>query len=103
MKEFDNVWALCEEVSKMVDTFVRNNMTNTNAENLGLDSRAGYSLFVDDNCIAVHKSNDSKLQYYGGFEYIDAECRKDLGDWVFYLSDDERVSDCIEFFSEAEV
>ena len=60
MKEFDNVWALCEEVSKMVDTFVRNNMTNTNAENLGLDSRAGYSLFVGDNCIAVHKSNDSK-------------------------------------------
>ena len=102
MKDIDNVWTLVDEVSRTVECFIDNHMTKTNAEKLGLDSRAGYSLFVNDECIAVRSYNDRSLQYYGGFEYIDKEDRKELGEWVFYMSDSSRVSDCLDCFAEIE-
>jgi len=102
MKDIDNVWSLVEEVTNTVENFIVKHMTKTNAEKLGLDSRAGYSLFVNDECIAVRSYNDRSLQYYGGFEYVDKEDRKEVGDWVFYMAESDRVANCLDCFAEIE-
>ena len=69
-------------------------MTEVIGEDLGLDSRAAYRLYVDADhtCIAVSKTCDRTLQYYGGFEYVDKDFRRELGNWVFYFAEDDRVA-----------
>lgn len=74
-----------------------------NLRSLGLDERATYGgLHVDvqnEEFIACKASDDRVLQYYGGFEYIDKEYRKELGGYVFYLTEpdgDGRVNGCFE-------
>ena len=72
------------------------------AEQLGLDPRAGYKLYIsndEDTFIAVHKDNRRSLDYYGGFEYIDKEFVLELGDYVFY-TDHERVFDAIDTYED---
>lgn len=83
-----------EDLLDSVDRLVRDFMdkaTEVTAEDLGLDRRAAYRLFITDEVIAVPKGADRVLQYYGGFEYVDKEYRKELGDWVFYSAEDDRV------------
>ena len=63
----------------------------------GLDTRCGY-IFINEECVAVRKQNDGTLQYYGGFEYIDKEFRHELGDYVFYLRECDRVDGVIEAY-----
>lgn len=64
---------------------------NVMAKALGLDVRAAHVLFVGDDWIAVGKSEDRNLQYYGGFEYVDKEHRTEIGDYVFYSAESDRV------------
>lgn len=79
------------------------NMTRVSADKLGLDIRAGYTLYIDEECIIVNKNNDRMLQYYGGFEYVDKEFRNEIGDYVIYTNGDSRVADCLErYYEEAE-
>lgn len=66
-------------------------MKYVQATDIGLDRRAAYRLWVDDECIVVKKSDDRTLQYYGGFEYVDKDYRTEVGDYVVYFADDERV------------
>jgi hypothetical protein len=96
--KFDSVYDMSEAIVEVVERNVRNNFEMVNADRLGLDIRAGYKLFVNEDAIAVAKHNDRTLQYYGGFEYVDAECRVEMGDFVFYMCDDERVRGHIEQF-----
>lgn len=103
MNDIVDVYGLIDTVTNTVDNFVFGHMTKTKAENLGLDNRAGYTLYVNDECIAVSKVNDRSLQYYGGFEYIDEAYRVELGEWVFYMTESDRVSECIDRFNEVEV
>ena len=72
------------------------------AEDLGLDSRAAYRLYVDADhtCIAVDKRNDRVLQYYGGFEYVDKDFRREMGNWVFYFAEDHLVASALENLEE---
>jgi hypothetical protein len=73
------------------------------AEDLGLDRRSAYRLYVDADhtCIAVSKTQDRTLQYYGGFEYIDKDHRKEMGSWVFYFAESDRVADALEHLEES--
>ena len=110
----NSTYELIENINEMVRRHIDENMTQTNAEALGLDPRAAYKLFVDDRTIAVDKYMDKSLQYYGGFEYIDKEFRSVMGDYVFYHIDEEesdhdedtgeefyscRVGECLNKFS----
>lgn len=91
------------DINQMVDDKVQNDMTEVSASDLGLDNRAGYRLYVNEDAIAIQKDRDNSLQYYGGFEYIDKEYRAEMGDWVFYMKDDEdgRVASCLDrYFGE---
>jgi hypothetical protein len=69
-------------------------------EKLGLDNRAGWKLYVCKDGIIVSKDNDRTLQYYGGFEYIDKEDRVEIGKWVFYSSNSDRVAKCLDCFAD---
>lgn len=72
-------------------------------EDLGLDRRAAYRLFITDEVIAVTKNCDRTLQYYGGFEYVGKEYRQEIGDWVFYSAEDDRVGEHLDRYKEGEL
>lgn len=63
---------------------------------IGLDVRSASRLWVDEDCIIVRLGNDRSLQYYGGFEYVEKSCRYELGNYVVYTAEDDRVRDHIE-------
>jgi mannose/cellobiose epimerase-like protein (N-acyl-D-glucosamine 2-epimerase family) len=70
------------------------------AEELGLDRRAAYSVWIDEDALIVRKDEDRTLQYYGGFEYVDKDARTEVGNYVIYTNDDSRVADCLEQYYE---
>ena len=84
-----------QEVNETANSIV-NEMKLVSADVLGLDKRAGYRVWVSDEAVVVSKARDKALQYYGGFEYVDKDCRTELGDFVVYFADGGRVSDCID-------
>lgn len=86
--------------SKLINT-----MLEVLPEDIGLDRRAGYRLYICEDGLAIAKKDDPNLQYYGGFEYIDKEYRREYGDWVIYTlgDEDERVEDCLKRFYEEEI
>jgi hypothetical protein len=71
-------------------------------EDLGLDNRSAYRLWVTDDGIIVTSRDDRHLQYYGGFEYVDKDYRMELGDWVFYSASDDRVQGHLDRYNEVE-
>ncbi len=100
MRSFDNM--LCE-VNDTVTEYVDDNLERIRPEQAGLDARCG-RIWVCMDCIAVETGgNDRTLQYYGGFEYVDKEYRTELGNWVFYSAEDERVAGHLaEYYSKQE-
>lgn len=91
-----------DEMVDAINTVVERNLyelaTEVTAEDLGLDRRAGYRLLVTEDYIIVYASNRGVLDYYGGFEYVDAGCVSQMGDYVFYSAEDDRVADCLEYY-----
>ena len=87
MNSVDFVYSIEEQV----ENFVQELKTAT-AEQLGLDRRAGSSFYIDDSAIIVPKYRDNSLQYYGGFEYVEKDYRKEIGEYVFYFAEDDRVN-----------
>lgn len=87
-----NVWDFLDSIDDCITSYVAK-MEEVQAEDVGLDRRSAYRLYVDKDrtCIAVSESYDRALQYYGGFEYVDREYRREVGNWVFYFADSERV------------
>lgn len=95
---------LIEDVNGIVNIYIKHGMQETNAVKLGLDPRAGYTLYVNDEAVACPKYSAGTFDYYGGAEYVDRDHRVTLGDYVFYLRDSSRVNDWIEcYYSEEEV
>ena len=85
------LYDLMNEINTKVDRLINDEFREVAPQELGLDPRAGYHLFINEDYIAVSKSNRRSLDYYGGFEYVDEEHVTVLGDYVFYSADDERV------------
>lgn len=91
---FEEVYAAAEElVGELIDE-----ATETRAEVFGLDSRAAFKLWLSDDLtmIIVRASEDRSLQYYGGFEYVDKQYRLELGGYVVYSDEADRVKRCID-------
>ena len=89
-----NVHSLIDSVNNKVELMIAD-MFDVSAEELGLDSRAGYRLYVNADCIIASKDEARKLDYYAGFEYVDNDYKVSMGDYVIYLADDERVAGAI--------
>jgi hypothetical protein len=93
------------ELMQGLEDQIRNTVSGlpqVRAEDLGLDRRAAYSIWVDEDVIIVSKNEDRTLQYYGGFEYVDSSARMECGDYVIYSDSDSRVYDCLDYYRETE-
>ncbi len=97
-----SIYEFIDDVNEKLYRMVQK-MEKVKANKLGLDIRAGYTLYIDEECIIVDKNDDRMLQYYGGFEYVDKDFRNAIGDYVVYMNGDSRVADCLErYYGEAE-
>jgi len=90
---------LIDEVNEQISDFIEDQMVRIDPVQARLDERVGARIFINDDCIAVPKSCDRTMQYYGGFEYVDSEYRVEMADYVFYLAEDSRVQSHIEFWN----
>ena len=99
MHPFDFIESINDRVTEYVAK-----MQEVLPEDLGLDRRAGYRFYVDKDMttIVTPKYRDNSLQYYGGFEYVDEDCRKELGNWVFYSDNDDRVAEALAYYNAEE-
>ena len=94
------MWELQEQIEQMVDQyFEASEAQRVSAEAVGRDHRAGY-VFISTEEGWIASRNTRSLEYYGGFEYIDAEYRVTVGEITFYSSDHSRVADAIEYYEE---
>ena len=97
------LYDLMNEINGKVEELIDEEFRLVKPEDVGLESRAGYNLFINEDFISVGKGNRCSLDYYGGFEYVDEEHVTVLGDYVFYSADDERVQGHLdEFFVQEE-
>jgi len=62
---------------------------------LGLDPRCG-SIMVSTQYNYVASRLPSRIEYYGGWEYINPSYTMDAGSYRFYDGDAERVADVID-------
>lgn len=88
------LYELFETIELSVERHINSNMQQIypTRDNIGLNPRSASTLYISEDAIAVNKHQDRTLQYYGGFEYVDKEFRKELGEYVFYLAGDDRVA-----------
>ncbi len=102
MREFSNILDLVDEVQDLVERQVQG-MRRVSAVELGLDQRCGRA-YVDEDmqAIVVDSGNARSYDYYGGFEYIDDEDKRQLGDYVVYLDSSDRVRDALECLMESQ-
>ena len=89
---------LISEINSKVEGLIDEEFQEVTPKEVGLDPRAGYRFFINEDYIAVSRGNRRSLDYYGGFEYVDEEHITVLGDMVFYSSDDERVQGHLDEF-----
>ena len=92
------LYDLIEKIEIVVDDYVFENMKECDPKDLGLDSRCGGPVFVNEDGIAVPKGARKYIEYYGGFEYIDNEYVEEVGPYVFYLAEDDRVADHLDTY-----
>ena len=96
MNEFNSIVDMIDEVREMTDNFVAG-MRKEPASRLGLDDRCGM-LWVGEDAIVAYKG--SRVEYYGGFEYVKGDDRAEIGDYVVYFATSERVANAIECLME---
>lgn len=94
------IYELLSEINTKVEELIENEFQEVTPEEVGLDTRAAYRLFINEEFIAVSKGNRRNLDYYGGFEYVDEEYITVIGDMVFYSAEDERVRDHLAEYYE---
>jgi hypothetical protein len=96
-----NAWDFLDSIDDRITSYVAE-MEEVQAEDLELDRRSAYRLYVDADrtCIVTNKRDDRTLQYYGGFEYVDKEYRREVGNWVFYFAEDDRVQGHLDRLSD---
>lgn len=96
----DDMYTLIEGFNEIIRIKLANStFIKVTPEELGLDSRSSSFIWVDrerNSCVVIHKSNRSLFDYYGGGEYVDSRHVAEMGDYIFYSSEDERVKGWID-------
>ena len=98
MRDFESMMDLVDEIQDIVERQVQG-MRRVSASDLGLDIRCGRA-YVDEDCIVVDDANARSFNYYGGFEYINDEDVRKVGDYVIYLATADRVQDALDSLME---
>ena len=87
------------DAEQAMQQYLEQRGTQVNAQDIGLDPRAG-TVWVTDDAIVARSWNVRSLEYYGGFEYVDSDYKTQMGEYTIYFADDERVEGCLECYSE---
>ncbi len=95
--EDHDIEGLIWEINDFSDTFIEQNTKKIHSKDLGMDERVG-NIYVGDSFIAVPLNGHSQkmLEYYGGFEYVDEEDIRYLGNYKIYLNSCNRVASHLE-------
>jgi hypothetical protein len=98
--QFTDTLEMLDEIQYAVERHVQG-LRRVTANDLGLDQRCGRAYVGENNdCIIIDDANARSFNYYGGFEYVDDEDVRKLGDYVIYLDTSERVRDALESLME---
>jgi hypothetical protein len=99
MQDFTDTLEMIDEIQYMVERHVQG-LRRVTANELGLDMRCGRA-YVSENMDAIIVDGDARsFNYYGGFEYIDDEDKRQLGDYTVFLDTSDRVRDALESLME---
>jgi len=99
-KDCTSILDVVDEVSYGIERFVAG-MERVSADKLGLDIRCG-RVYIDRGERVIVSDNARSLEYYGGFEYIDKECKTQIGDYTIYQGHN-RVEDCFDCLEDEAV
>lgn len=97
------LYDIIEAAEERVREWLEQNAELVRASKLGLDERCG-QLWVCDEAVVCDASARGRLEYYGGFEYVEREQVQAVGRYVIYNAgwdEDCRVRNCIEQWAEA--
>ena len=62
-----------------------------------IDPRARpYHMHANEHMLCVPESQRRMLDYYGGFEYVGDDHRMQVGNWIVYSTEDDRVRQVVE-------
>jgi hypothetical protein len=86
---------IIEAAEATLADWIAENAVYVRAESVGLDSRCG-SIWVSESGVICTAANLGRLNYYGGFEYVDASCRMTIGNYTIFYAEDDRVAGVIE-------
>tara|TARA_A100001011_G_C14267243_1_gene825285 strand:+ start:767 stop:1087 length:321 start_codon:yes stop_codon:yes gene_type:complete len=95
-----SLWELEIQVNELVNKYLEeSDAVEVSAKDVGLDVRCGrVYVSLEEYFIAV-KGSTGSIEYYGGFEYVDAEYKTTIGCVTFYEEAD-RVRSCLEYYKE---
>ena len=97
--QFTDTLEMLDEVSYAVERHVQG-LRRVTASELGLDMRCGRA-YVSENMDCIIVGGDARsYNYYGGFEYVDSEDKRSLGDYTFFMDTSDRVRDALEALME---
>ena len=96
------VYQLDESINAAVEQFVEENCKEGDNQQTGLDPRAFSKFWYCYEGIFIYAGGRGRLDYYGGFEYIDSDYVKTYGEYVFYSADADRVQEVLENLMENE-
>lgn len=85
------IYTLTQDVNKLVEAYIAENMTEVDPKECGIDNRACYRMWKGTDGVAIKKSDKGRFSYYGAAEYVDKDSVHELGDYVFYDREDSRV------------
>lgn len=94
-----NLYSAINQTETIAEELI-NSLRQVKPEDLGLDPRSGYRLYCDEYSVGVRTSDSGSLNYYGGFEYVDKENIKVIGEYTFFLADDSRIQDCLDYLED---
>ena len=96
------LYDLDDSINSTVAKFIEENCKEGDREQTGLDPRAFGKFWYCYEGIFIYEHARGRLDYYGGFEYIDREFVKSYGEYVFYSAEADRGQQVLEILMENE-
>ena len=97
--QFTDTLEMIDEIQYAVERHVQG-LRRVTANELGLDMRCGRA-YVSESMDCIVVDGDARgFNYYGGFEYIDSEDKRSLGDYTFFMDTSDRVREALETLME---
>ena len=96
------LYDLDDSINSTVAKFIEENCKEGDREQTGLDPRAFGKFWYCYEGIFIYEHARGRLDYYGGFEYIDREFVKSYGEYVFYSAEADRVQQALAILMENE-